>query len=90
MTGKNREDNISAALYHAALGKMVLDYVGGIHPTVMERAMESRAVQTLEAIRRILQDERFSDPECFEVVDTLVMQFFKELEIDIDRHTELA
>lgn len=80
---------VATALYQAELGKMVLDYVGRIHPAVIEKAMESRAIRTLEAIRQILEDKSYSDPECFELVDTLVMLYFRELEIQIDRHNEL-
>lgn len=80
---------VPAALYHASLGQMVLDYVERIHPTVIENAMESRAVRTLEAIRRVLEDDSLDDPECFERVDALVMLYFRELEIKINRHNEL-
>lgn len=79
----------ATALYQAELGKMVLDYVGQIDPTVIERAMESRAVQTLEAIRRVLEDDRYDDPECFDRVDALVMLYFREMEINVNRHNEL-
>ncbi|MCI9243590.1 MAG: hypothetical protein HFF43_09425 [Lawsonibacter sp.] len=51
--------------------------------------MESRAVRTLEAIRCILENDKFSDPECFERIDSLVMLFFKELDVKINRHNEL-
>lgn len=89
MTGEKRGNDISVALYHTALGKMVLDYTERIHPTVIEKAMNSRAIQTLEAIRRVLEDKTFDDPECFYRIDALVMLFFRELEINIDRHNEL-
>ena len=59
-----------------------------IDSAVIEKAMESRAIRTLEAMRLILEDDRYTDPECFEVIDTLVMQFFKELKISVDRHSK--
>lgn len=84
------ERNIAAtALYHASLGKMVLDYAERTDTAVIERAMENRAIRTLEAIRRVLEDDRYDDPECFERVDALVMLYFRELEIRINRHNEL-
>lgn len=85
----NEKIDIPHALYHAPLGKLVVDYIGQIHPTVIEEAMESRSVRTLEAIRQILQDNRYTDPECFEVIDELVIQFFQDLEVRFDRHSEL-
>lgn len=86
---RDKESDIPAALYQSALGQMVMDYVGRIHPAVLQSAMESRAVQTLEAIRCILENDKFSDPECFERIDSLVMLFFKELDVKINRHNEL-
>lgn len=83
-----RDNYIPMALYQAAAREVVLNYIEEIDPTAIEKAMESRAIRTLEAMRLILEDDRYTDPECFEVIDTLVMQFFKELEIAIDRHSE--
>lgn len=83
-----RDNSVPKALCYVAVGKLVLDYAGQINPAVIERAMESRAIRTLESIRRILEDNSYSDTECFEIIDTLVMQFFEELEIKIDRHRE--
>ena len=56
---------------------------------IIRRAMESRAIRTLEAIRWVLENDQFDDPECFERVDALVMTFFQELEINVNRHNEL-
>lgn len=75
-------------LYQAEIGRMVMEYVGRIHPTVLENAMESRAIRTLEAIRQVLEDDRYDDSECYERVDALVMLFYRELGIRIDRHEE--
>lgn len=88
MSSQNKQD-IPITLYHEVMGQMMLDYVEHIHPTVIEKAMENRAIRTLEAIRRILEDDSYNDPECFERVDALVMLFFKELGININRHSEL-
>lgn len=85
----NDKNMTATALYYASLGKMVLDHVGKIDPAVIEKAMESRAVRTLEAIRWVLEDDALDDPECFQRVDDLVMLYFRELEIRINRHNEL-
>ena len=79
---------IPTTLYHAALGKMVLDYIGRVHPTVIQQAVESRAVQTLEAIRFILENKRLTDQHCCERIDQLIALFFQELDVKIDRHSE--
>lgn len=56
---------------------------------IIQQTMEKLAVQTLEAIRSVLEDQSYDDPECFERVDALVMLFFRKLEVKIDRHNEL-
>lgn len=78
----------AAALYYASLGKMVMDYVGRIHPMVIESAMTNRAVQTLETIRVILENKRLTDQQCGERIDQLIELFFQELNVKIDRHSE--
>ena len=73
------------ALCHAAVGKLVLDHMERLHPAVIAQAVESQAVQTLEAIRCILENDRLSDPECVQRVENLVRLFFQELDIKIER-----
>ncbi len=50
-------------------------------------ALENRAVQTLEAIRCILENNRLSDPECVQRVDGLIRLFYQELDIKIERQS---
>lgn len=73
------------AICHAAVGKMVLDHMERIHPAVISQAVESQAVQTLEAIRCVLENDRLSDPECVRRVENLIRLFFQELDIKIER-----
>lgn len=77
--------DIPTALCHAAVGKLVLDHMERLHPAVISQAVESQAVQTLEAIRCILENDRLSDPECVQRVENLVRLFFQELDIKIER-----
>ena len=81
------EPDTPTALYHAVVGKMVLEHMERVHPTVISQAVENRAVQTLEAIRCILENNRLSDPECIQRVDGLVRLFYQELDIKIERHS---
>ena len=82
------EHDVPTALYHAAVGKMVLDHMERVHPSVISSAVESRAVQTLEAIRCILENNRLSDPECVQRVDGLIRLFYQELDIKIERQKD--
>lgn len=84
----SHQHEIPIALYHATLGKMVLDYMGRMHPAVIQQAIESRAVQTLEAIRFIMENKRLDDQQCCERIDQLITLFFQELEVKVDRHSE--
>ncbi|MCI9156287.1 MAG: hypothetical protein HFF44_05000 [Lawsonibacter sp.] len=86
---RNREEpDTPTALYHAVVGKMVLDHMERVHPTVISHAVESRAVQTLEAIRCVLENSRLEDTECCERIENLVDLFFRELNVKIDRCSE--
>lgn len=86
---KEEKDIISTALYQAEVGKMVLDYVGRLHPTIIQDAMERRAVRTLEAIRAVLEDGTRGGPECLEQVGALIALYHQELNVKIDRRSEL-
>lgn len=83
----NREPDVPSALYYAAVGKMVLDYMERMHPAVISHAMEDRAMQTLEAIRCILDNDALDDASCFRRIDSLVKLFYQELNIKVGRHT---
>ena len=78
-------NHVPTALYQAVVGKMVLEHMERVHPTVISQAIENRAVQTLEAIRCVLENNRLSDPECVQRVEELIRLFFQELDIKIDR-----
>lgn len=82
------QNHIPTGLYYAALGKTILDYTGRLHPAVLQHAMESRAVQTLEAIRCILENDRLSDPECVQRVENLIRLYYRELDIRIERQID--
>ena len=81
------EHDISTALYHAAVGKLVLDHMERTHPAVISQVVENQAVQTLEAIRCILENSRLDDRACEERIRHLVQLFFQDLGIAIRRRT---
>lgn len=84
MRSQNEPDT-PTALYHAVVGKMVLDHMERVHPTVISQAVENHAVQTLEAIRCVLENDRLSDPECVQRVENLIRLFYQELDVKIER-----
>lgn len=86
----NKDTNYSAnnvvdGLCYAAVGKLIISHMERTHPTVISQAVESKAVQTLEAIRCILENDRLTDPECVQRVEKLVQLFDRELNVKIER-----
>lgn len=77
------------ALYFSAVEKMVLEYMEKIPAIDIEKAMERKAISTLEKIRCILNDDTLNDTDCFYKIDELIMLFFRELEVRTNRHWEL-
>lgn len=75
------------ALNYTAVGKIVMDHMQRVHPAIISAAVESQAVQTLEAIRCVLNNDRLDDPECYQRIDSLVTLFFQELDIKTSRHS---
>lgn len=74
------EPDTPTAVCRAAAGE-------NIPPEVMSRAVESKAVQTLEAIRCVLENDRLNDPECVQRVENLIRLFYQELDVRIERHS---
>lgn len=82
MVRSPNEPDTPSAVCRAAVGE-------NIPPEVMSRAVENKAVQTLESIRCVLENDRLNDPDCVRRAENLVRLFFQELEININRHNEL-
>ena len=79
------EHDVPTALYHAAVGKMVLDHMERVHPSVISSAVVTRAVQTLEAIRCILDNGRLDDQGSCRRMDSIVSLFSRALEMLTER-----
>ena len=78
-------NNVEDGLCYAAVVKLMISHMERTHPTVISQAVESKAVQTLEAIRCILENDRLTDPECVQRVEKLVQLFDRELNVKIER-----
>lgn len=82
-------NSVVDGLCYAAVGKLMAEHIERMHPAVISQAVESKAVQTLEAIRCVLENGRLNDEACCERVEKLVRLFHQELGVKIDRHNEL-
>lgn len=67
------EYQVHEELIASAIGTLVMQHLRGeTIPKEIAEAMESKAVRTLEEIRRILNDDGVEDPECFRRIEAIV------------------
>ena len=78
---------IAESMYAQALGWELLNCLKEEDRNIARRIREidSRAVQILEEIREVLDDDTLDDPDCFERIEKIVKIFYKN-DIDTLRH----
>ncbi len=69
-----RELTVQEALWAKSMGQEVLNYVKSRGVDV-DRRVHDEAVELLEKIRAILDDDSLSDPACFHRIDAMVDAF---------------
>lgn len=74
--------------YIKVIGKAMLDYAKGYDIHEAARRMESAAMELIEQIRGILNDDTLADPECFYRIEALV-NAFADAGLYTTRHQEL-
>ena len=60
----------------AALGGVVWDFMSHLTPAQLLAAMDSATLETLRAIRDILEDDTLEDPECVQRIDAILSAFY--------------
>ncbi len=80
--------SISEEHYIKVIGKAVLDYAKDYNIHEAARRMESAAMELIEQIRDILNDNTLADPECFYRIEALV-NAFADAGLYTTRHREL-
>lgn len=78
---------IEESLYAQVLGKELLCHLENEESKVLQRISEidSKAVEILEEIRAILNDDTLDDPDCLERIDQIVSLYHKN-DISTNRH----
>ncbi len=71
---KNDRSVVSEALWAKTIGQEVLKYVKS-RGVEMDRRVHDEAVELLEKIKAILDDDSLPDPECFRRIDAMVDAF---------------
>ena len=70
----------------AALGGVVWDfYEPSEPPAQLLAAMDSATLETLRAIRDILEDDTLEDPECVQRIDAILSAFYLKLGAEVHR-----
>ena len=66
-------------------GGVVWDFVSHLTPAQLLAAMDSAALETLQAIRDILEDDTLEDPECVQRIDAIFSAFYLKLGAEVHR-----
>lgn len=74
-------------LYRQALGELMLKAGRAAQEEEIARLAGHSAIEILEKIRNILNDESLNDRDCFLKIDSIVSVFHANA-IDTDRHIE--
>ncbi len=69
-----RELTVQESLWAKCIGREVLKFVKS-RGVDMEQCIHDEAVELLEKIKAILDDDSLSDPECFHRIDAMVDAF---------------
>ena len=67
--------SIQDELFARNLGWKVLEYLKLEHPEYAIQEIESDALQVLQKIQTILDDDQLDDPECYRRIELIVKTF---------------
>ena len=70
---------ITAGMSHAALGKLILDYIDSLPPAQLQATMHDRAAETLAEIYDILEDPDLDAPHALQKIEAIVSAYFSHL-----------
>lgn len=76
------EWTVSQSLTALTIGRAAMDCMDR---ETLAKAVNSPALELLEEIREILNDERLDDPECFHRIDALASAF-RRRGVEVSRH----
>ena len=76
------QNPIPTALRHAALGKLVEEYLSALPPERLQ------AEEALAEIYAILEDPELDDPACMQKIEAIVTVYHRRLGVHSTRHWE--
>ena len=79
---------IPTALRHAALGKLVEEYLSALPPERLQAEAHAQAEEALAEIFDILEDPELDDPACMQKIEAIVTVYHRRLGVHGTRHWE--
>lgn len=79
---------IPTALRHAALGKLVEEYLSALPPERLQTEAHTQAEEALAKIYAILEDPELDDPACMQKIEAIVTMYHRRLGVHSTRHWE--
>ena len=70
---------IPTALRHAALGKLVEEYLSALPPERLQAEAHTQAEEALAEIYAILEDPELDDPACMQKIEAIVAVYNRRL-----------
>ncbi len=85
----HQEHSTAAMLCCTVLGKMAAEYVGGLNAEVLSKSTEYLAVQMLEHIYHILEDQTRNDSSCLQCIEDIMSEYYRTIHLRSSRHQEM-
>ncbi|MBS6349601.1 MAG: hypothetical protein KH443_12490 [Oscillospiraceae bacterium] len=82
------QNPIPTALRHAALGKLVEEYLSALPPERLQTEAHTQAEEALAEIYAILEDPELDDPACMQKIEAIVTVYHRRLGVHSTRHWE--
>ena len=73
------QNPIPTALRHAALGKLVEEYLSALPPERLQAEAHAQAEEALAEIFDILEDPELDDPACMQKIEAIVTVYHRRL-----------
>lgn len=85
-----RDDkDVVTSLFYTAIGKTIVSYANKLTKERIGEGMHDIAVQMLEEIYEVLENEELEDPDCVEKIEGILEIYFHRLEVRSSRHIEM-
>lgn len=88
MEDVNWEEKAKEALFYISLGKWMAQCVGNLKAEVIKQMMQDEAVSLAAQLYGMLQNPYYDDRGCMERIESILMVYAQQLDLDSLRHIE--